>query len=101
MRNILITGSSHGIGAGCAVAFARDEGANIGICGNKDAAGAEAVARECEKFGVKTKVYLGDVGTHDFCKATMEDFISTFGKTSRINSKLYEVCISRLSVSTA
>ena len=27
--------------------------------------------------------------------------ISTFGKTSRINSKLYEVCISRLSVSTA
>ena len=45
-RNILITGSSHGIGAGCAIAFARDEGANVGICGNKDAAGAEAVAKE-------------------------------------------------------
>ncbi|MBQ6136301.1 MAG: SDR family oxidoreductase [Kiritimatiellae bacterium] len=79
-RNILITGSSHGIGAGCAIAFARDEGANVGICGNKDAAGAEAVAKECEKFGVKTKVYLGDVGSHDFCKGTMEDFIATFGK---------------------
>ena len=52
-RNILITGSSHGIGAGCAVAFARDEGANVGICGNKDAAGAESVAKECEKYGVR------------------------------------------------
>ena len=79
-RNVLVTGSSHGIGAGCAVAFARDEGANIGICGNKDPAGAEEVARKCEAFGVKTKVYVGDVGTHDFCKATMEDFIATFDK---------------------
>ena len=79
-RNVLITGSSHGIGAGCAIAFARDEGANIGICGNKSAAGAEEVARQCEAYGVKTKIYLGDVGSHDFCKATMEDFIATFGK---------------------
>ena len=79
-RNILITGSSHGIGAGCAIAFARDEGANIGICGNKDPGGAEAVARQCEAFGVKTRVYLGDIGSHDFCKATMEDFIAAFGR---------------------
>ena len=43
-RNILITGSSHGIGAGCAVAFARDEGANIGITCNRNPAGAESVA---------------------------------------------------------
>ena len=79
-RNILITGSSHGIGAGCAVAFARDEGANIGICGNKCPEGAEEVAKQCEAFGVKTRIYLGDVGNHDFCKATMDDFIKTFGK---------------------
>ena len=79
-RNILITGSSHGIGAGCAIAFARDEGANIGICGNKSRAGAEEVARQCEAYGVKTKIYIGDVGSHDFCKETMEDFIKTFGK---------------------
>ena len=79
-RNILITGSSHGIGAGCAVAFARDEGANLGICGNKNPAGAEEVARQCEAYGVKTKVYVGNVGDHDWCKATMEDFIATFGK---------------------
>ena len=79
-RNILITGSSHGIGAGCAVAFARDEGANIGITCNKNPAGAEAVAAECAKYGVKTKIYAGDVGSHDHCKAMVEDFVATFGK---------------------
>ena len=79
-RNILITGSSHGIGAGCAIAFARDEGANIGICGHKNPEDAQAVAKQCEAYGVKTKIYIGDVGNHDFCKSIMEDFISTFGK---------------------
>ena len=79
-RNILITGSSHGIGAGCAIAFARDEGANIGITCNKNPEGAEAVARECEKYGVKTKIYAGDVGSHEHCKAMIEDFVKTFGK---------------------
>ncbi|MBQ7771510.1 MAG: SDR family oxidoreductase [Bacteroidales bacterium] len=79
-RNILITGSSHGIGAGCAIAFARDEGANIGICGNRNPDSAAEVARQCEAFGVRTKVYIGDVGSHDFCKEMMEDFIRTFGK---------------------
>lgn len=79
-RNILITGSSHGIGAGCAIAFARDEGANIGICGNKNPDSAAEVARQCEAFGVKTKVYIGDVSNHDFCKEMMADFIRTFGK---------------------
>ena len=79
-RNILITGSSHGIGAGCAVAFARDEGANIGITCNKCPEGAEQVAGECAKYGVKTKIYAGDVGNHDHCKAMVEDFIATFGK---------------------
>jgi len=79
-RNILITGSSHGIGAGCAIAFARDEGANIGISCNKNPEDAEAVARECEKHGVKTKIYVGDVGSHDHCKSMVEDFVATFGK---------------------
>ena len=49
-RNILITGSSHGIGAGCAVAFARDEQANIGICGCASAEGAEKVRKQCEAY---------------------------------------------------
>ena len=79
-RSILITGSSHRIGAGCAIAFARDEQANIGNCGNKNPEGAQEIARQCEVYGSKTKIYLGDVGSHDFCKEIMEDFIKTFGK---------------------
>ena len=77
-RSILITGSSHGIGAGCAIAFARDEQANIGICGNKNPEGAQEIARQCEAYGSRTKIYMGDVGSHDFCKEIMEDFIRTF-----------------------
>lgn len=79
-RNILITGSSHGIGAAAAIAFAREEGANIGITCNKNPTGAEDTARKCEAFGVKTKIYQGDIGKHDHCKAMIEDFIQTFGK---------------------
>ena len=78
-RNILITGSSHGIGAGCAIAFARDEGANIGITCNRNPEGAEEVAAACAKYGVKTKIYAGDVGRHEHCKAMIEDFVATFG----------------------
>lgn len=78
-RNILITGSSHGIGAAAAIAFARDEGANIGITCNRNPEGAEKTAAECGRFGVKTKIYAGDVGRHDHCKAMIEDFVSTFG----------------------
>ena len=78
-RNILVTGSSHGIGAGCAIAFARDEGANIGITCNRNPAGAEEVAAACAKYGVKTKIYAGDVGQHEHCRAMVEDFVATFG----------------------
>ena len=79
-RNVLITGSSHGIGAAAAIAFAKSEGANIGITCNKNPEGAEKTAAECAKFGVKTKIYAGDVGSHDHCKAMIEDFVATFGR---------------------
>ena len=54
-KNVLITGSSHGIGATAAIAFAK-EGYNVGVTANKCPEGAEAVAAECEKYGVKAKV---------------------------------------------
>ena len=79
-RNVLITGSSHGIGAAAAIAFAKEEGANIGITCNKNPEGAEKTAAECAKYGVKTKIYAGDVGCNDHCKAMVEDFIKTFGQ---------------------
>ena len=79
-RNVLITGSSHGIGAAAAIAFAKSEGANIGITCNKNPEGAEDTARKCAAFGVKTKIYAGDVGQHDHCRAMVEDFVKTFGQ---------------------
>ena len=78
MKNVLITGSSHGIGAAAAIAFAK-EGCNVGINCNKADDAVHEVAKECEKYGVKTKVYVADVSKHDECKNMVEDFIKTFG----------------------
>ncbi len=77
-KNVLITGSSHGIGAAAAIAFAK-EGYNVGVNANKNPKGAEEVAAECEKYGVKTKVFVCDVGKHDACKKMIEDFVEYFG----------------------
>ena len=79
MRNVLVTGSSHGIGAAAAIAFAK-EGCNVGINCCKNPEGAMEVAKQCEAYGVKTKIYVADVSKHDDCKNMVEDFIKTFGK---------------------
>ena len=79
MRNVLITGSSHGIGAAAAIAFAK-LGCNVGINYSKSKEGALQVEETCKSYGVKTKVYKADVSKHDECKAMVEDFIATFGK---------------------
>ena len=84
MKNVLITGSSHGIGAAAAVAFAK-EGYNVGINCKSDYAGAQETARRCEEYGVKTKIYLVDVCSHDGCRDMIHDFIETFGQTHIIN----------------
>lgn len=77
-KNVLITGSSHGIGAAAAVAFAK-EGYNVGVTYNKNPEGAKEVAAKCESFGVQTIILGGDVGEHDVCKKMMEDFLAKFG----------------------
>ncbi len=77
-KNVLITGSSHGIGAAAAIAFAK-EGYNVGVTYNKNPDGAYDIAKKCEAFGVKTVVLGGDVGEHDVCKKMMEDFLAAFG----------------------
>ena len=45
MRNVLITGSSHGIGAAAAIAFSKI-GCNVGINYNKNLEGAQKTAEE-------------------------------------------------------
>lgn len=79
MKNVLITGSSHGIGAAAAIAFAK-EGYNVGVNGNKSPEGAMKVAEECRKYGVEADIFMYDVSKHDDCKAMLEKFIERFGK---------------------
>ena len=58
--NVLITGSSQGIGRGCAIEMAR-EGANVAVNYNSNAKEAAFVAEEVRKLGGKAIVLQGDV----------------------------------------
>ena len=78
-KSVLVTGSTHGIGAAAAVAFAK-EGYNVGVNGNKSVEGAEKVAEECRKYGVEAEIFMCDVSKHDACKEMIDKFIERFGK---------------------
>lgn len=78
-RKVLISGSSHGIGAATAVAFAR-EGCDVGInyCTNHD--GALETAEKCRQYGADVHIYQCDIGQREQALKMMEDFINDFGK---------------------
>jgi NAD(P)-dependent dehydrogenase (short-subunit alcohol dehydrogenase family) len=78
-KNVLITGSSHGIGAAAAIAFAKN-GYNVGVNGNKNPEGAENISRSCMEYGIRSKAYICDVSKHDACKDMIESFIDDFGQ---------------------
>jgi len=78
-KTVLITGSSHGIGAAAAVAFAK-EGYNVGVNYNKTPEGAIEVAEKCRALGVEAEIYQCDVSKRDQCEKMMADFIARFGK---------------------
>ena len=77
-ENVLITGSSHGIGAAAAVAFAK-QGCNVGITYNKTPEGAESVRAECLKYGVRAEVYRVDLSDREDCVSLMDRFLKDFG----------------------
>ena len=78
-KSILITGSSHGIGAACAVAFAK-EGYDVGInyCNSPEL--AEQVAEQCRALGADAQIYKADVSKREDCEAMLHAFIEHFGK---------------------
>lgn len=78
-RNVLITGSSHGIGAAAALAFAH-EGCNIGINYFKDRSGAESTAKRVRECGVKAEIFHADVSSNIDCEKMLSTFIKRFGK---------------------
>ena len=77
-RNVLVTGSSTGIGAAAVVAFAK-EGCNVGITYNKNPEAAEKIAAKCRSYGVRAELFGGDISQHDVCRRMMEEFLEKFG----------------------
>lgn len=78
-RSVLITGSSHGIGAGLAVSFAKAGYSFIGINYHRDSEGAEAVAEQCRSFGAKAVVIKANVEECEECERLVNTFVEFAG----------------------
>lgn len=77
-KNVLITGSSNGIGAQIAIRFA-ENGYNVGLTYRNGVDAVQEVKQKCESFGVKVEVYKVELADrNDTCKL-MEDFLNEFG----------------------
>ncbi|MDB5346253.1 MAG: short-chain dehydrogenase/reductase [Schlesneria sp.] len=77
-RNALVTGSSRGIGKGCAIEMAR-AGANVAINYFSHAGEAESVAEEAHGFGVKAIILQGDVSSRERVEAMVAETAAAFG----------------------
>ena len=77
-RNVLVTGSSTGIGAATAVAFAK-RGDNVGITYNKNPEAAQVIAEKCRKYGVRAEIFGGDISKREVVEQMMHDFFEKFG----------------------
>lgn len=77
-RNALVTGSSRGIGRGCAIEMAR-AGANVAINYFSHAGEAEAVAEEARSFGVKAITLQGDVASRERVEGMVAETAAAFG----------------------
>ncbi len=99
-RNVLITGSSHGIGAATAVAFAR-EGCNVGVNYFKDREGAETTAKKVRECGAAANIYFADVSDKQACEGMIGSFINDFGKIDvLVNNAAYYFGVERRSFDT-
>ncbi len=78
-KTVLITGASSGIGAACAVAFAK-EGYDVGVNYNKSQEGAQETAQQCQALGADARIYGADVSNRECCQDMLEKFIAHFGK---------------------
>ncbi len=77
-KNVLVTGSSHGIGEAAALAFAK-QGYNVGINCNKDPRRGEEVAEQARGYGVRAELYLCDVAESGEVERMMKSFFRDFG----------------------
>ncbi len=77
-KRVFITGSSHGIGAATAIAFAK-AGCKIGINCNKNPAGAEETAEKVRAAGGEAEIFPADVSKSSECERMITEFIARFG----------------------
>ncbi len=77
-KRVLITGSSHGIGAATAIAFAK-EGCKIGLNYNKNPEGADEIAAKIREIGAEVEIYKADVSSSEECEEMVNAFIKRFG----------------------
>ena len=76
-RNVLVTGSSHGIGAATAIAFAK-QGCNVGIVYCKTKEGAEQTAAACREYGGDIQIFKADLSVRAECEKLMADFLEHY-----------------------
>src|SRR3984885_4708012 len=74
-KSALITGSSRGLGAAIAVAFA-EAGANVAVHGSSSA--QTATHHKLEALGVKSAALVGDVGDATVCARLFEETVQQF-----------------------
>lgn len=75
---VIITGSSRGIGAACAIEFAK-AGYNVVIHCNSNIDGAKEVSNACKALGAEVLVVQGDVSQYGDCEKIVNTAIETFG----------------------
>ncbi|MFL6650719.1 MAG: SDR family NAD(P)-dependent oxidoreductase [Sulfurifustaceae bacterium] len=74
----IVTGSSTGIGAACAVALA-EKGCHIVINYTRSEAEADATAKECERRGAQSLVVRADVANDADCRRLAEAALKKWG----------------------
>ncbi len=75
-KNALVTGSSRGLGAAIAVAFAQ-AGANVAVHGS--AAAPSSTQQKVEAAGAKSLALVGDVGQREVCARLVEETVQNLG----------------------
>lgn len=78
MKTVLITGASRGIGREIATKFAQN-GYNIIINYNKSLAKAQSLAKELEKYQVRTLLYKADVSIEEEVISMVRESLKLFG----------------------
>ncbi len=78
MKNILITGSSRGIGRGIALKFAEKK-YRIILNGGHDKDALYETKKLCEHLGAEAIPYFGDIADHVFVEYMIKDIEKNFG----------------------